>query len=89
MLSQKLVDLRRRKGWNQLELARAAGIPQPTICRLESGDIEQPKLVTITKIAKALEVSIDYLASGEYVIKPHIAIAIKPRVVIEEKGDEK
>ncbi len=83
MSSQKLVDLRKRKGWNQLELARAAGIPQPTICRLESGDTEQPELVTITKIAKALEVSIDYLVSEEYVVKPHIAIAIKPRIIIE------
>ena len=43
-LSKKLVALRQRKGWSQIELARAAGIPQPTICRLESGDIEQPKL---------------------------------------------
>lgn len=84
MLSQKLVDLRKRKGWNQLELARAAGIPQPTICRLESGAIEQPKLATITKIAKALKVSIDYLVSDDYVIKPRVAIAIKPHVVIEE-----
>ncbi len=85
-LSKKLVALRHKKGWSQIELARAAGIPQPTICRLESGDIEQPKLNTIAKIAKALEVSTDYLVSEEYVIpKTHPpALTVKAHVIIPQ-----
>mgnify|MGYP001057154396 CR=1 FL=1 len=65
-LSKKLVLLRQKKGWSQIDFARAADIPQPTICRLESGDIEQPKIMTLMKIARALEVSSDYLLSEEY-----------------------
>lgn len=85
-LSKKLVALRQKKGWNQVQLARAAGIPQPTICRLESGGIEQPKLGTIAKIAKALEVSTDYLVSEEYVIsKTHPpALTAKAHIVIPQ-----
>jgi len=60
-LAKKLVLARQIKGWNQTDLARAAGIPQATISRLESGDIEQPKMMTLAKIARALEVSADYL----------------------------
>jgi len=65
-LSKKIVLLRQKKGWSQIDLARAAGIPQPTICRLESGDIEQPKIMTLMKITRALEVSSDYLLSEDY-----------------------
>ena len=83
-LSKKIVLLRQKKGWSQIDLARAAGIPQPTICRLESGDIEQPKIMTLMKITRALEVSSDYLLSEEYEVvqtrppaltaKAHIAV---------------
>ena len=67
-LSKKLVLLRKNKGWSQIDLARVAGIPQPTICRLESGDIEQPKIMTLMKIARALGASTDYLVSEEYAV---------------------
>lgn len=85
-LAKKLVVLRQKKGWNQIDLARAAGVPQPTVCRLESGDIQQPKMVTLMKIARALDVSTDYLAYGEYdpaQVHPP-ALAIKPRRVVLE-----
>jgi len=65
-LSRKIVLLRQKKGWSQIDLARATGIPQPTVCRLESGDIEQPKIITVMRIARALEVWIDYLVSEDY-----------------------
>ena len=85
-LSKKLVLLRQRKGWSQIDLARAAGIPQPTICRLESGDIEQPKAITLLRIARALEVSTDYLLSEDYDFtqsRPP-ALTSKPRIVIPQ-----
>lgn len=83
-LSKKLVLLRQKKGWSQSDLARAAGIPQPTVCRLESGDIEQPKIMTLMKIARALDVSTDYLVSEDYDFaqsRPP-ALAMKARIVI-------
>ena len=86
-LSRKIVVLRERKGWSQIDLARAAGIPQPTICRLESGDIKQPKMTTLMRIARALEVSSDQLASDDHDVaqtRPP-TLVVKPRnVVVEE-----
>jgi transcriptional regulator with XRE-family HTH domain len=83
-LAERLLELRKQKGWSQWRLAQEAGIPQPSVSRLESGNIEDPLLSTIEKIAKAFGVSIDYLVSEEYRVKPRVAIAIKPRVVIED-----
>ncbi len=48
--------LRRRRGWSQNELARRAGIAQPTISRLEAGKTAGVDLATLEKLAKALRV---------------------------------
>lgn len=86
VLSKKLVLLRQKRGWSQIDLARAAGIPQPTICRLESGDIKQPKIMTLVRIAVALEVSTDYLASeDEHAQIGPLAFAFKPRVTVHKE----
>ena len=85
-LSKRLVVLRRKKGWCQIDLARATGIPQPTICRLESGDIKQPKIMTLVRIAEALGVSADYLASEDE--RPEIgpvALAFKAHLVVHKE----
>ena len=85
-LSEKLVLLRQKRGWSQIDLARATGIPQPTICRLESGDIKQPKIMTIVKIAKALGVSTDYLASeDEHPEIGPLSLALKAHLVVYEE----
>jgi len=85
-LSKRLVLLRQKKGWSQIDLARAAGIPQPTICRLESGDIKQPKIMTLVKIAEALGVSTDYLASeDEHPKIGPVALAFKARLVVHKE----
>ena len=85
-LSKRLVLLRQKKGWGQIDLARAAGIPQPTICRLESGDIKQPKIMTLVRIAEALGVSADYLASeDEHAEIGPLALALKPRIVVHKE----
>ncbi|MEM2925532.1 MAG: CBS domain-containing protein [Methanocellales archaeon] len=50
-------DLKRRRmelGLTQKELAKLAGVSQPLIARIESGDID-PRLSTIKKIFDALE----------------------------------
>jgi len=85
-LSRKIVVLRGRKGWSQIDLARASGIPQPTICRLERGAIRQPKMSTLVSIARSLGVSSDYLASDEYhdVKNRPPAVTARPRLTIEE-----
>jgi ribosome-binding protein aMBF1 (putative translation factor) len=52
-----LVKARYKRGWSQAELARRAGIQQPAISRLERGH-GNPNLVTLLKLAKALDVNL-------------------------------
>lgn len=64
-LRDRLRALRERKGWTQNHLAEVAGIPQPTIWRLEKGLILNPKASLLRRLARALEVSADYLLREE------------------------
>lgn len=56
--------LREENGWTQNHLAVVAGVPQPTIWRLEKGVISNPKMDILKKVALALEVSVDVLTGG-------------------------
>lgn len=54
-IAHLISDLRQKIGWSQTELAKVAGISQPMIARLESGDSSRtPTFDTIFKILKAL-----------------------------------
>jgi len=62
-----LPELRRRTGTTQAELARALGIKQPTLSRIESQDDMQ--VSTLSRIVEALGGSLDivvHLPSGDY-----------------------
>lgn len=52
-LSQSIVNARKRKGWNQTEAAKYAGISLNTYRRIEDGFIEE---VGITKVNEVLEI---------------------------------
>jgi transcriptional regulator with XRE-family HTH domain len=60
ILARNVLRLRVHNGWSQEELARRAEMRQPRIAELESGK-GNPRLDTITRIAAALDVSIDEL----------------------------
>ena len=51
-------------GWSEGELARRAGVTQPTVHRIISGESKSPKRENIEKIAKALRVSSKWLWDG-------------------------
>ncbi len=53
--------LREQKGWTQEKLAQEAGISYQTLIKIEHGGIKNPRLETLIKIAKSLEVAIDKL----------------------------
>jgi transcriptional regulator with XRE-family HTH domain len=59
-IGHRIVETRERKGWKQRELATVAGIPVPTLNRIERGQqsIFAERVVTL---ARALDVSADYL----------------------------
>jgi ribosome-binding protein aMBF1 (putative translation factor) len=49
-----IILARKARGWSQRDLARAAGVQQPVIARLEVGDT-QPTLGTLQKLGAALD----------------------------------
>jgi ribosome-binding protein aMBF1 (putative translation factor) len=52
-----IIKERVKRGWSQTELAEAIGSRQPVISRLEQGN-GNPSLLTLQKIAKALDLSL-------------------------------
>lgn len=50
---RQLIELREQRGWSQRELAARAGMKQPQLARLESGQIE-PKLDTLRRLGEAM-----------------------------------
>jgi transcriptional regulator with XRE-family HTH domain len=61
--------LRVTRGWNQAELARAAGIPQATLSNYENGKRELP-LGSAIRLAASLDVTLAELVDVESEAKP-------------------
>ena len=60
-LSKNLKGLRDKKGLSQDRLAKLADIANNTIIKIEQGENINPRLDTLRKIAKALDVKVDDL----------------------------
>ena len=54
---RQVIDLRRKKGLSQRQLAKLVGTHQPSISRLEAGRISS--LSFLLKVAKALDASVE------------------------------
>ena len=61
MLSQNIKKLRKNKKISQDKLARLADVTYNTLVKIESGANKNPTLETLTKLADALDASIDKL----------------------------
>jgi len=59
-LSHNLRRLREERGLTQAALAQAAGVPRPTLAKLESGS-PNPTLHVLARVAEALRVAIEEL----------------------------
>ncbi|WP_081785912.1 helix-turn-helix domain-containing protein [Halomonas sp. BC04] len=59
---RKLMD---EHGISENELAKRSGVPQPSIHRIVNDKIKSPKYENVTKLARALGVSPEYLMHGE------------------------
>jgi transcriptional regulator with XRE-family HTH domain len=55
-LKDRLRKERRKAALTQGELAEKAGVGITTIVRIERGDIEEPRVSTLRKLAEALEI---------------------------------
>ncbi|MGL4423482.1 MAG: helix-turn-helix domain-containing protein [Gemmataceae bacterium] len=56
-VGRKVREQRDSKGWTQALLAEKAGLPQPHVSRIETGEIS-PTHKTLVKIAAALEIPV-------------------------------
>ena len=61
-MGQRILVQRKKKQWSQDDLARQSGVPQPTISRIESGTMRDMQVGIARRLARALGVSIDFLA---------------------------
>lgn len=60
-LANNIKKLREAKGLSQEKLARLADVANNTLIKMESGENQNPTLITLKKIAKAFGVSVDDL----------------------------
>ena len=60
-LAKNIKKLREAKGLSQEKLARLADVANNTLIKMESGENQNPTLVTLKKVAKAFGVSVDDL----------------------------
>jgi XRE family transcriptional regulator, master regulator for biofilm formation len=62
MIGARLRRLRDKRGLSVRQLARLAEVPHETISRLENNQQRHPSLPVAMRLAKALGVTLDYLA---------------------------
>ena len=62
MIGERLRRLRGKRGLSVRQLARLADVPHETISRLENNQQRHPSLPVAMRLAKALGVTLDYLA---------------------------
>lgn len=66
---EKITALRRQMGLSMAELARRAGIKQPTVWAIETGKTKQPEARTMQAIAEVLGVPYNVLVAGRRTTK--------------------
>lgn len=62
-LAQRLRNLRKQKGWTQIQLADFAGISAPVLISLERG-VKLGHMRTLHKLALALDTTLSDLLTG-------------------------
>lgn len=61
-IGERILLMRQRRGWNQVELAHRSGVSQAQISALESGKKTDVTSRTLRRLALALGVTTDWLA---------------------------
>ena len=64
ILADKIMELRKKNGWSQEELAEKVGVSRQSISKWESAQ-SVPDLNKILLLSKVFEVSTDYLLKDE------------------------
>ena len=65
LIEQDITALRLKRGWSQSTLAARAGVRQPFIAKLESGNFKNIELRTLVRIAAALNACLEIRMTDE------------------------
>jgi DNA-binding XRE family transcriptional regulator len=68
-LAKRLVELRKRRGLTQHQLAKATGVTRETIAKLETSEVHSPAPATMATLAKFFGVSPGWLHYGYIFVK--------------------
>lgn len=63
----KVEEFRNKRRLNQRELSDASGVPQAMISQIETGDVKNPTIKTLYRLAAALKCTVDDLVDEEAV----------------------
>mgnify|MGYP001713493298 CR=1 len=58
-MENKLQELRWKKDWTQKQLSIRSNVPQSVISSIENNQMENPRIYTAIKLARALSVSVE------------------------------
>lgn len=83
-LEEKIIYLRKKKGWSQEQLAEQMGISRQAVSKWESG-VSVPDLDKIIKLSSIFQVSTDYLLKNEE--EPNMDVSFVKSLREEERMD--
>lgn len=63
-IGQRIKELRATRRMTAKELSEASGLPEKSIYKIESMEVKDPRISSVTKIAKGLNCSLDELVNG-------------------------
>lgn len=58
-MENKLQELRWKKDWTQKQLSIRSNVPQSVISSIENNQMENPRIYTAIKLARAFSVSVE------------------------------
>ena len=75
IFTERLNLVMNARGWRQIDLCKASGLTSSQVAYIVKGKTKDPTITTAARIAKALNVSLDYLAGlkDDPVIERHSA----------------
>ena len=85
---EKVKVKREEKGLTQVELAKAAGLTQATISRIESGEVTQLMSENLKGLAQALGLTVDFLIGRRDRMEMNEAIAADETAKVIFRGYE-
>lgn len=88
-VSERLSGLLKTSGMSENDLAKAAGVEYTTVHRIVTGETENPRKNSLIPLAKALNVSVEYLYSGKGAQESELSLLKRALNKLEEQLDRK